>query len=230
MAEYLRYAIYDAPRGGAFADRVASWLGWDAETGQPVPFASPADLPVDQCSVIQAPRKYGFHGTLKAPFRLAQGMTRQQLSDRLAQVSKTLPEVTTPGLEIKNLGGFLALLPTGGHDGISQLAGQVVRLFDDFRAPLTSAEVARRNPDKLTPRQNRLLQEWGYPYVMEEFQFHLTLTDKLAATKAEAVADALADWLAPVLPRPFKISDLCLFGEAADGSFHLLERHPLGVS
>src|SRR5262249_55850996 len=54
-----------------------------------------------------------------------------------------------------------------------------VRDFDGFRAPLTDADRARRHPSRLTPRQRDYLERWGYPYVMEEFRFHMTLTGRL---------------------------------------------------
>jgi hypothetical protein len=38
---------------------------------------------------------------------------------------------------------------------------------------------------------------------------------------------ALAAHFAPVLPQPFRIEDLCLFGEDAGGRFHLLLRYAL---
>lgn len=79
----------------------------------------------------------------------------------------------------------------------------------------------------MTPRQRELLSAWGYPFVMEEFRFHLTLSDNLPESEAAELAARLDPWLAPDLPRPFAIEDLCLFGEDAAGRFHLLERHAL---
>lgn len=228
MAKFKRYAIYDAPRAGAYADRVASWLGWDAATGSSVPFSGPDVLPAAQEDLTRSPRKYGFHGTLKPPFRLAVGVTQGDLSARLAAVAHSLTQITCPGLHLQDRDGFLALVPTGNHSGVSALADQVVRRFDDLRAPLTKAEIARRDPARLTPRQRQLLMEWGYPYVLDQFQFHLTLTNMLPKAQSSALAGPLADWLAPVLPQPFHISDLCLFAEDTEGRFHLLERHPLG--
>ncbi|TKA95193.1 DUF1045 domain-containing protein, partial [Cereibacter changlensis] len=85
-------------------------------------------------------------------------------------------------------------------------------------------EIARRRPERLSPRQRGYLADWGYPYVMEEFRFHLTLTGDLPEAEAAQVEAVLAPVLAPLLPRPFRIGSLCLFGEAADGRFRLLER------
>ena len=63
---------------------------------------------------------------------------------------------------------------------------------------------------------------------MDDFRFHLTLTGKLSRAEAEQTAEALRPVLAPLLPRPFRVDALCLFGEAADGRFHQLARYPLG--
>ena len=63
---------------------------------------------------------------------------------------------------------------------------------------------------------------------MGEFRFHLTLTGRLKRTESDAVQATLHDLLAPLLPRPFVIRDICLFGQAADGYFNLLSRHRLG--
>ena len=76
MDQMKRFAIYYAPRGGAFADAAAAWLGWDLTRGRAV--AQP-DLPglVDLpglADLTAEPRKYGFHGTIKPPFRLAGGL------------------------------------------------------------------------------------------------------------------------------------------------------------
>ena len=72
-----------------------------------------------------------------------------------------------------------------------------------------------------------MLGRWGYPYVLEEFRFHLTLSGSLGPAEVDAVMGVLGPWLAPLLPRPFVIEDLCLFGEDAAGRFHLLSRHAL---
>lgn len=225
--QHRRYAIYYAPRAGAFASATASWLGWDVEAGQPVPHPVLPGLALPVADLTCAPRKYGFHGTIRAPFRLADGVTPGDVTQAVADMARVLPPVVLDGLRLQRIKGFLALTPSGDEAGLMRLGAEVVSRSERLRAPLTEAEIARRRPDRLSPRQRQLLDLWGYPYVMEEFQFHLTLTDDLPEAMADAVAPRLADWLAPVLPSPFAVEDLCLMAEAEDGRFHLLSRHAL---
>ena len=224
MENVTRYAVYYAPAAGAFAQRANGWLGFDPATGRALPAPALA-LRADQ--IAARAMRYGFHGTIKPPFRLAPGCDAAALKSALAGLAAELPPLSLPGLELRNLEGFLALTPVGDITALQQLAARVVRDLDRFRAPLTRAEIARRNPDLLTPRQRELLDLWGYPYVMEQFRFHLTLTDQLPPPMAEQAAAILTGYLGPVLPRPFEITDLCLFGQQAEGRFHLLHRYAL---
>ncbi|MFT4150296.1 MAG: DUF1045 domain-containing protein [Paracoccaceae bacterium] len=224
MEPMKRYAVYYAPPAGEFAARAAAWLGWDAAAGREV---APPDLGLPAAGITRDPRKYGFHGTVKPPFRLATGQSADALNQAMAGLCADLPPVSLPGLRLKNLDGFLALVPQGDPAPLCDLAAGVVRALDPFRAPLTEAEVARRRPERLTVRQRQLLDLWGYPYVMEEFRFHLTLTDRLEPEMAAQAETVLSAHFAPVLPAPFTVDELCLFGEAADGRFHLLHRYTL---
>lgn len=223
--DHQRYAIYYAPRPAALAQATAAWLGWDCQSGRnAAPLPGMPEVPPE---VTAAPRKYGFHGTLKAPFRLRQDLTPADLDRAVADLARRLPWLELPGLTLHRLDGFLALVPEGGDGALARLAAEVVQALDSFRAPLTQAEIDRRSPDRLTERQREHLLRWGYPYVMEDFRFHLTLTGDLPPDRAEEVAKLLSPWLLPLLPRPFVVEDLCLFGEAQDGRFHLLSRHAL---
>lgn len=224
MQMFKRYAVYYAPETGGFADAAARWLGWDAAHG--IAVAQPA-VPVPLAQWTDEPRKYGFHGTLKPPFRLAEAIALADLENAVADLARAMSVVQMPGLEMVDLAGFLALVPQGYSGGLSALAAAVVERLDRFRAPMTEAEVARRRPDRLTPRQRNLLARYGYPYVMEEFRFHLTLSGPLFAPDLAELRPLVTAHFAPHLPRPFRIADLCLFGEAEDGRFHLLHRYPL---
>ena len=225
MEDIKRYAIYYAPRAGSFADAAASWLGWDPVSGTEV--AHP-DLAADLPTLTAEPRKYGFHGTIKPPFRLAEGVDAAAVDAAVSALARTLQPVQMPGLELISLEGFLALVPAGDVSGLTDLAAQVVERLDPLRAPLTEAEIARRRPERLTPRQRELLDQFGYPHVMEEFRFHLTLSGRLTDDQMAMLRPLALAHFAGLQPEPFVLEDLCLFGEAADGRFHILNRYPLG--
>ena len=219
-----RYAVYFAPREGAFAQRTAEWLGRNSATGQAMPQPVLPGISDPHC-ITMDPRRYGFHGTIRAPFRPAPDVTETKIRDQVAGLAARLSPVTCEGLRLEILHGFLALTPLGCEAALFDLAAAVVEGTDGLRAPLTEAEIARRRPDRLSTRQRALLDRWGYPFVMEEFRFHLTLTDRL--DEPGPVLAVLDTHFAPVLPRPFEIEDLCLFGEDATGAFRLLHRYAL---
>ncbi len=219
-----RYAVYYAPPAGAFAERAAAWLGRDAETDAALP---QPDLGLDAAALTAEARRYGFHGTLKAPFRLAEGESLETLRAALADLARDLAPVRTPGLRMAELEGFLVLEPEGDPAALRALAAEVVTRLDRLRAPLDASEIARRRPELLSPRQRALLELWGYPHVLEEFRFHLTLTGRLEPDLAARARGILSAHFAPVLPRPFEIGELCLFGEPAEGGFRLLHRQAL---
>lgn len=219
-----RYAVYYAPREGAFAFRANEWLG--REPGNQCDLPQPV-LPGigDPRAITATPRRYGFHGTIRAPFRPADGVAEDMICRTVSDLAARLKPVVCEGLRVDVLHGFIALTPTGCEAALLDTGAAVVEGTDALRAPLTEAEITRRRPDRLSPRQRELLHRWGYPHVMEEFHFHLTLTDRL--DQPQPVRHALEGYFAPVLPRPFVIEDLCLFGEDGAGRFHLLHRYAL---
>ncbi len=232
MDSFKRYAIYHAPRrDGATADFAsfgADWLGRSAEGGValPRPVIDGLTEPATR-ALTEAPRKYGLHATIKAPFRLADGRTQAGLVAALEGFCATEAPVRLAGLVMARLGGFLALIPQGDTSDLNRLAARTVADFDAFRAPLTPADVARRNPDALTEGERDNLHRWGYPYVMEAFRFHMTLTGSLPDAVLSRVETGLAPHLSVVVPRPYIIEDLCLFGEDEAGLFHVLHRAAL---
>lgn len=222
-----RFAIYYAPEPGPFADAAAAWLGWDLALGQPA--AQPVlPLPRNLADITAEPRKYGFHATLKPPFRLAEGASFADLVQATAEVADTLAPVTLPGLQMVQIDGFLALTPSGDDTALQAFAAQIVQDLDGLRASLSPAEIARRRPERLTPRQRALLDAYGYPYVLEQFRFHMTLTGPLAPGDT-GTPKAAADHFAGLIPQPFVIADICLCGEDSAGQFHLLHRYALSA-
>ncbi|WGW04851.1 DUF1045 domain-containing protein [Tropicibacter oceani] len=224
---FARYALFHTAPKGPLADFGAAWLGWNLATGER-PDAPVIDaLPAPARELTKAPRKYGFHGTIKPPFRLARDTSVTALTQALAEFCAQTPPVSLQGLELTRLGRFLALTVIGDTAPLDALAAQVVTSFDRFRAPLTASEQERRRGRPLTPAQEALLQRWGYPFVLDEFKFHMTLTDRLPRAAAKQCEAALLPVLQPLLPRPFVLDALSLCGEDPDGMFHVLSRHPL---
>lgn len=227
MSNFRRFAVYYAPERGAFSRFAAEWLGWCPTSGTAKPHPEVHGLPTPVAEITETPRKYGFHGTLKPPFRLADGADQSGLERALAALAARLAPVRMEGLALSQIGSFVALMPEGDVSGLSALAAACVTDLDSFRAPAPEAELARRRAAGLSERQERYLKDWGYPYVLEEFKFHLTLSGRLSEADAQQLHAALDPVLCPLLPRPFVIRDLSLFGEDEDGRFHIIDRFAL---
>ncbi len=227
MIEFQRYAVYFAPRHGVLADLAGHWLGRDVETVATLAQPDLTALPVPLKDLTTAARRYGFHGTIRAPFRPGPGVSVDAIADCVADLAARLAPVHCDGLQLENLQGFLALTPRGCEAALMELGAIVVEATDTLRQPLNAEDLARRRPESLSTRQRALLELWGYPYVMEEFRFHLTLTDRLVAEHLPTVLAAATAHFAPVTEHPFAIEDLCLFGEDASGMFHLTHRYAL---
>ncbi len=227
MNQFVRYAVYYAPPAGPLKTFADAWLGWESTTGTPQAHLDLPGLPRPIETLTETPRKYGFHGTLKPPFRLSSGSSFSLLDRDLTALTQRLAPVYLDGLALTRLGGFLALVPIGNAYLLSRLAAEVVAGLDRHRAPALQGEIDRRRAAGLTRRQEAHLIHWGYPYVMDEFRFHLTLTGRLSTPEIEQVKARLADLMPPILPRPFPIEELTLFGEDEDGRFHEIDRYPL---
>ncbi len=222
---FQRYALYYVPvPEDDWARFATAWLGWDMTTGTPAP-ALP-DPPPD--IVTAAPRRYGVHATIKPPFALAPGTTLADLTSACAGLCAAARPLTLPGLTLHPLGRFLVLCPPEADAALSRLAAAAVRDLDRFRAPASQAEIARRTSPRHSPRQKENLRRWGYPHVLDDFLFHITLTGRLPAALRATTLSTLDRRLSPLLPTPFAISDLALAGEDDTGHFHLLHRFPLG--
>lgn len=222
MSDFQRYAIYYLPDDRALASFGAAWLGWDVEHGRDV-----AGLSVEQrAAMVAKARVYGFHATLKPPFRLVEGATADALQGPLTQFAAARAPVALGGLCLTRLGGFLALVPVAEVLGITELAFDVVKTFDRFRRPADAAELSRRRASGLSARQDALLMQWGYPYVADEFRFHLTLTDPLDTARLMKATEAVKTHL-PKIARPFEIASIALVGERTDGRFQMIQRYAL---
>lgn len=227
MSDFRRYAVYYLPPEGPLAALGGSWLGWDCLEGREVPHPDIPDLSRKISDLTAAPRKYGFHGTIKPPFKLAEGTSFEGLAAEMDALCAGVGPVFLEGLELAALSGFVALRPVGDVAALGALAGTFVKELDAFRRPPDEAELARRRARPLTETQDANLVAWGYPYVLDEFRFHMTLTGRLPEGEAMAVIAALRPHFEPILTTPHVVGEMCLAGEAEDGRFHLIHRYAL---
>ena len=126
---YTRFAIYYVPpQNGALSDFGAAWLGWDVRSGTHSTMFSLHGLD----DITMTPRKYGFHGTLKPPFRLKEGTTREKLEQAVLKMSKGLAPAICDGLQVQSIGHFLALAPVGDPSEIARAVWFLARQDSKF--------------------------------------------------------------------------------------------------
>lgn len=209
-----RYAVYGVPGIEPGAPAIAVALR-----------RAVADWYAAHPSITVDPRRYGFHATLKAPFRLADGASAEGLVERVAEFAAARPAVTIPAVRARAIGAFRALVPTGDTAEIDALAADVVRAFEPYRAPLTPAEIARRRPERLSERQRELLERYGYPHVLDQFRFHMTLTDSLG--EPGDVDERIAARFAAFDGADIPLTSLAVFVEPEPGApFAVHSVHP----
>lgn len=216
----FRYALYYAAPPDSPLDRFGtSWLGRDHATGKALPQPHvPGIDPERLARVTASPRRYGFHATLKAPFCLAAGRRPADLHDAVAAFATSRHPLELPSLAVGDLKGFIALVPSESAPQLDRLAADCVREFDSWRAPLSDAERARRLKSPLTARQLQQLESVGYPYVFDDFSFHMTLTERLARSDQAVLLPFLRDRAAAVTAGLFVIDAIAVFEQPTPGA------------
>lgn len=225
-----RFALYYAPpRASAWWRAGCAWLGRDPEDGATLAPPQPGALrrPVDALTV--APRRYGWHATLVAPFALRPGVAPDELVAAAAAWARACAPLAID-VDVAAHGAFVALRPAHAHgdDALRALAARALRALAPLRRPPADAERAKRAAAPLSERQRALLAEWGYPYVLDEYRFHMTLSDPLDDPAERA---ALIDWwkAAAAALGPLPVDHAAIFVEARPGApFMLWKRLPFG--
>lgn len=228
----MRVAVFFTPPPEHPLTRAAAmWLGRDAFTGAALSPDGESALTTDEVvQLTSEPRRYGFHATLKPPFRLAEGCRLEDVDETLKTATSSLSPVDLGHLTITKIGPFFALTPAAADGAISEFAADIVCRFDTFRAPPTTEEIAGRRPDRLSVRQREYLTQWGYPYVFEEFRFHMTLTGPVADDRRSDVRQALDRRFRPLLDMPIVVDALALFVESEPpGDFVVRTRRALSA-
>ena len=227
-----RYAVYFAPHRDTALWRFGSGvLGYDAAIGAdathivPHGFSELAWRPL-----VAEPKRYGFHATLKAPFHLAPGAGPGDLLTATSALASKLDCVRLGPLSVERIGAYLALVPATPPDALPELAQVVVAHLDVLRAPFSETERQRRRPDLLTPRQRELLERFGYPYVAEEFRFHMTLAGPFEDRRLQEVALAGLEVLfsQQVVNPSCDLDQICIFSQRESSTrFEIMESWPL---
>lgn len=226
-----RVAIYAAPAvDDLWWERGSRWLGRCASRGHGLPLPAIDGLDSTRIQALTSePRRYGWHATLKAPIRLAPHASLQHVRESVAELCCRHRMIALPDLEITRLGGFLALCPKHPPAALGALAADCVRSLQPLAAPLTEKELTRRRQRPLTPEEDALLLAWGYPWVLQRFRFHFSLTGSLKGTpEHEATAvERLARSHFADLP-PLRLGHVSIFVEPQAGAdFELYEQMEL---
>ncbi len=210
MTLALRAALYWAPSiDDPLARAGNEWLGRDPETGAML--RQPA---IDGIvSVTEAPRIYGFHATLRPPMRLATGW--EEFCAAAASVAAGCAPFDLPPLEVVNASGFLALCPKIPCPALHALADACVTHTDRHRLRPDAAELLQRRGAGLSATEDALLLRWGYPYVMQSWSFHMTLTCRLSHADMARLLPLARAHFAPALGVQRRVQDICIFTQAA---------------
>ena len=231
-AAFHRFAAYYAPEQDSTLWQAGNrWLGLDPKSGQALLPSISGRLPGPLQPVMDAPRRYGWHATLKAPFSLAPGVTVGALHEAMQALCSLHHAFVMPLLKVQRVDNFLALVPAQASPEIQGVADACVMTLHPLAQALPQSEVQRRRGGGLSDEQEHMLQQWGYPHVLKQFQFHMSLTGSLAGVSAVDVqlliaqAQAIFEDLAPT-----RFDGVALVGESVSGAaFNVLHRYPFSA-
>lgn len=217
----MRYAIYFAANADDALMRLGNaWLGRDPFAAADMNLPGVIGMDASRFRDLTAdPRRYGFHGTLKAPFHLKAGLEEADLVAACREFAADIAPFRIEGLNVNRLGKFLALTPDRPQPDLSAFAALCVRHFEPYRAPLSEADLERRRKSGLTPKQDSYLTGWGYPYIFDELRFHMTLSNKLEnEDEANALAAAARSHFSEVTGKERLCASFALYQEPERGA------------
>jgi 2'-5' RNA ligase len=190
-----RYAVYFAPGAdselGLFGQSILCRSATrKRETDARSTFADQSQW----LRLTEKPAHYGFHATLKAPFELAHNQSLDSLTAAVTEFAKNQLPIELTSLYPRSLGGFMALTLENEFEPLSRFALNCVESLEPFRKALSDSDLQRRKSQSLSNRQEILLLKYGYPYVADEFHFHLTLSGKLSDHDKDYEAWAISEY------------------------------------
>jgi hypothetical protein len=169
--------------------------------------------PADLQRLTAAPRRYGWHATLKAPFALAPGTDWLTLHHAVQQVARSLTPFTMPPMQVQRIDDFLALVPMPSHQPTQPSTRQ---------RPLASRNCSRS-------RHARLSMSW--PSAAQQRSSAFTCRSRgrcrWSMTTQALVLDAAQQFFSDLPTLQF--NQLALFAEPTPGAdFVLLDHLELG--
>lgn len=209
-----RYALYFSPPAHSELAAFGEFcLGRTAFTGRESTATSTYKDQKLWRTLTSKPAHYGFHATLKAPFELSRESNMEQLIDTARTFASKETSVPLSGLAPRQLSHFLALTVQEQPDTLISLAQRCVEAFDSFRQPLSDADIQHRLKQPLNDRQKILLERFGYPYVAEQFRFHMTLSGEMSVQDNDFVEWAKEAYQRIVTSTP-ELDRIALFMQA----------------
>jgi len=236
MKKYSRYAIYYAPpKESSLEEFGRYWFGWDPLNAKLINnkrrinylnrFGIKNLINIDKNVLIA--KKYGFHGTLIPPFKLNKNYSTNTLFKKTEEIAKKLKKFKFYKFKLKKINNFYAFVQNKKNNNINKLSNRLVRELFKFRSPLTKKEIDRRNPSKLSKLQLNILYKWGYPYLMSEFNFHMTLASEVTGNKLYLELKKIERNKEIILNEINNFDKIYIFGENQKGMFENLENFSL---
>ncbi len=236
MKKYSRYAIYYAPPKESNLEEFGRyWFGWDPlnakliNNKQRINYLNGFGIKnlknIDKNVLIA--KKYGFHGTLIPPFRLNKNYSTNLLFKKTEDIAKKFKKFKFYKFKLKKINNFYAFAQNKKNNNINKLSNRLVRELFKFRSPLTKKEIDRRNPSKLSKLQLNILYKWGYPYLMSEFNFHMTLASEVTGNKLYFELKKIEKNKEIILNEINNFDKIYIFGENQKGMFENLENFSL---
>ncbi len=236
MKKYSRYAIYYAPpKESSLEEFGRYWFGWDPLNAKLINnkhrinylnrFGIKNLINIDKNVLI--PKKYGFHGTLIPPFKLNKNYSTNALFKKTEEIAKKFKKFKFYKFKLKKINNFYAFVQNKKNNNINKLSNRLVRELFKFRSPLSKKEIDRRNPSKLSKLQLNILYKWGYPYIMSEFNFHMTLASEVTGNKLYFELKKIEKNKEIILNEINNFDKIYIFGENQKGMFENLENFSL---
>jgi len=220
--EYESYAVYWVPRRpDSLARFGTSWTGWCAERGEFRPREPGSLMGEDARAIAHETCRHGFHGVIRAPFRLLPERSQFTLEHALELLSEQCLGFALPRMRLAVVGGRVALVPREGSTALGALVASTAAAV----ANLAEGAVMAEPPVPCT--RNGRGQVVQLP-AAEAHRFHAPLTDPMPLAAAFEVVERLRPVLEPSLDEPRRLTELALMGDPGEGRpLRLLQRYEL---